>query len=100
MNTEDLLKLRAAGLSYFKDRDVELRFDGAMARESKNFGLNTSSLSPPLSEAPKHTWEAKEESKEIIHKVEEMTSLLKLDDKDLVDRLFPEGDAEEPSTDA
>lgn len=98
MNVEDLLKLRAAGLSHYKDRDIELRFDGASPKADLEAWL------PPAGEP--HIYAAsnaerikQNDDKEIIHKVEEMTSLLKLGDKELVDRLFPEGDAEESSTD-
>lgn len=98
MNTEDLLKLRAAGLSYFKDRDIELHFrdlDKHYIAPQVVMDKPESITSGAAMGAPFEPIE----SKEIVHKVEEMSSLLKLDDKDLVDRLFPEGDAEESSQD-
>lgn len=75
--------LRACGVTRYKNDGVELELGAA----------------PP--KAP--TAAELKEQKEIIHKVEEMTSLLKLDDANLVDRLFPdhtiEGTAEESALD-
>lgn len=83
--------LRESGVTHYKSKDLELN------------------LTPILEVVPRETIKPKakvsvengeDESKEIIHKVEELTSLLKLSDKDLVDRLFPDhtdyGDDEEP----
>lgn len=79
---KDLVQtLRDCGVTHYKSGDIELDLGPA----------------PLPLEAPTIA------TAEIINKVEEMTSLLKLGDKDLVDRLFPdhtqnyEGDAEEPA---
>ncbi len=75
--------LRSCGITHYKAGDIELDLGPA-----------------PIIEVAKPII-PDEASNEIIHKVVEMTSLLKLDDRDLVDRLFPDhtqyGDAEEPS---
>lgn len=82
---KDLVQtLRDCGVIHYKSGDVELELGPVPV------------VMAPVSQ-PKP-----QESNEIIHKVVEMTSLLKLDDKDLVDRLFPDhteeyGDAEEPA---
>jgi len=84
------LLLRQAGLTHFKDRDVELRF------ESAPLDMNLRSIAPFHSQkpatAPIEAPLSPEKEQEIKHKVEEMVSLLKLDDKDLIDRLFPDTD--------
>ncbi len=71
--------LRACGVTHYKDGSLELDLGPA-----------------PITSEP--------DQKEIIHKVQNLTSLLKLDDKDLVDRLFPDytqqGEAEEPADSA
>ena len=61
--------LRECGVTRYKDGDVEME-------------LGPEPIDP---DAP-----SPEPSKEITHKVEELTSLLKLDDAALVDRLFPD----------
>lgn len=74
--------LRACGVTHYKDGSLELDLGTAPAPIEK-------------------------EDKEIVHKVQELTSLLKLGDKELVDRLFPDhtnyddtgGAAEPTSTD-
>ncbi len=58
--------LRECGVTHYKTADIEL-------------DLGPEPMTPDI-----------EPQKEIIHKVEELTSLLKLDDKALVDRLFPD----------
>lgn len=68
--------LRNCGVTHYKNGDVELELGPAPIKQD---------LEPA--------------NKEIIHKVVEMTSLLKLDDNSLVDRLWPDhrdvGGAEE-----
>lgn len=69
--------LRACGVTHYKDGALEL-------------DLGPEPINRVLED---------HESTEIKHKVQALTSLLKLDDKDLVDRLFPDytqqGEAEE-----
>lgn len=67
--------LRAAGITHYKTPELELTLD-------------------PIE--PKRRLRAKpDESKEIEHKVEELSSLLKLSDTELVDRMFPDYTTEE-----
>ncbi len=68
--TKELIKtLRECGVTRYKTTDIELDLGPAPA-------INIDAPAP----APV----------EIKHKVEELTSLLKLSDTDLVDRLFPD----------
>lgn len=85
--TKELVKtLRELGVTHYKTSEIELNL-----------------LPEPPKAEPKFlpTVESNEEPQEIKHKVEELTSLLKLSDKDLIDRLFPDhtdyGDDEEAS---
>lgn len=72
--------LRAAGITHYKTPELELSLD-------------------PV-EPKKRLRKAKaEEPTEIKHKVEELTSLLKLSDQDLVDRMFPDYTIEDPQQD-
>jgi len=83
--------LRAAGVTHYKTAELEINL--AIGSELEKVSKQAKGL--PL-DAPV------EPPKEILHKVEELTSLLKCSDKDLVDRLFPDTfteaeDAEESS---
>lgn len=84
--------LRAAGVLQFKTPDIELSLAPIIVPE-----LVKEPVARPI---PLDT--SAEEEKPIEHKVVELTSLLKLSDKDLVDRLFPDytdyGDDEAPVT--
>lgn len=68
--------LRAAGITHYKTPELELKIDPIEPRRRMR--------TKPTDES------------EIKHKVEELTSLLKLSDQDLVDRLFPDHTLEEP----
>lgn len=80
--------LRENGVVQFKSGDIELTLapQEIVSRETP-LSVKVASLISPKLEAEDTTTEA---SSEIIHKVVEMTSLLKLDDAQLVDRLFPD----------
>lgn len=73
--------LRSCGVTHWKTPEIELNLAPLAPRETK----------PKLVpiEAPIV------ESEKIEHKVEELKSLLKLSDDELVDRLFPEPIADE-----
>ncbi len=62
--------LRAAGVMHYKTPELELKLDPIEPRKRAR--------SKPTDES------------EIKHKAEELTSLLKLSDQDLVDRMFPD----------
>lgn len=64
--------LRALGLTYYKDAEVELELG----------------KQPEPRQRLKHA--EPKPSAEIKHKVEDLTSIMALDDNSLVDRLFPE----------
>lgn len=76
--------LKEAGVSNFKTPELELSFKAveSISHETKipsQPELKAKPLDAPI-----------DEPSEIKHKVEELTSLLKLSDVDLVDRLFPD----------
>ena len=72
MDLKDLIKtLRAAGVTHYKTADLELTL-------------------APQEPQRRRRRVTPEEEEEIKHKTEEMSSLMKLSDQDLVDRLFPE----------
>ncbi len=77
--------LRAQGVTHYKTPELELNLGPVVSRETKVKVKDEES-----------------KDKEIPHKVVELTSLLKLDDVGLLDRLFPDhtdkGDAEESSS--
>lgn len=93
--------LRDNGVAQFKTPELELTFAPKEVVGS-NQGDCADLLSPnrlvrsqpdqPIvsHETPQGINDTAEASPEIIHKVVEMTSLLKLSDTDLVDRLFPD----------
>jgi hypothetical protein len=76
MNAQELKSLirtlRAAGVTRYKTPELEL------------------DLSPLETVRRRHRSTQPDESEEIEHKVQEMSSLMKLDDNQLLDRLFPE----------
>lgn len=92
--------LRMCGVTRYKTPELELDLAGSTQGESTSLLTKTRSVrsGPGQPLVPRET----AEDKPIEHKVVEMTSLLKLSDQDLVDRLFPDHteDAEEPSAEA
>jgi hypothetical protein len=73
--------LREFNVGYFKTSEIELTMSlSALANK----------ISAPNNSQPKDPEVSPEEEKEIKHKVEELTSLMRLSDTDLVDRLFPD----------
>jgi hypothetical protein len=75
---KELIKtLRECGVTHYKTAEIELDLGPA----------------PIAIDAP-----APAPSPEILHKVEELTSLLKLSDVDLVDRMFPDTQKEAEDT--
>lgn len=74
--------LRDAGVTYYKTADIELNLAPVPKEEPRAI---TPVDAPSAAEDP------------IKHKVEEMVSLLKLSDTELVDQLFPEPREEEAS---
>lgn len=65
--------MRSLGVTHFKDAAIE---------------LNLTPEAPV--KAQRHQKVSTEEEKEIKHKIEAMTSIMQLDDKELLDRLFPD----------
>ncbi len=79
MDLEKLLQaLKEAGVTHYKTADLELRFSDVPVKP----------VHVPV-DAPVSATE------EIKHEVHELTSLLKLSDVELVDRLFPDTQPEE-----
>lgn len=70
--------LRASGITHYKTSEIELNIGSA-----------------PVSVQPVIQLDALENEKPIPHVVQELTSLLKLSDVDLVDRLFPDTQKED-----
>lgn len=71
-------KLRAAGITHFKQGDLELTFSDTPTKiEPRHL------QSVPLEK------QATGEAEEAPHIVQEMKSLLKLSDEELVERIFP-----------
>lgn len=98
--------LRANGVTRYKGPDIELDLapqEVSRETEHKNLWHKASDISQKvkISDIPEKAGDL--ESTEIKHVVEEVTSLLKLSDRDLVDRLFPDhtdyGEGEESATD-
>lgn len=81
MAPKDLKKLiktlRAAGITHYKNGDVELTLAPPAITDPPKVVAIPVDISP-------------EEEKEIKHKVEELTSIMKLGDVELLDRLFPD----------
>jgi hypothetical protein len=73
--------LRAAGCNYYKNGDLELHL-GPVPQKQKEKSL------PSVKSAPLEN-STVDQSPEIPHVVQEMTSLMKMSDSDLVERLFP-----------
>ncbi len=73
--------LRAAGVRHYKTPELELNLEPFPEKVSRE---TTKAISKVALDAPY------EPDKTPEHKVEELTSLLKLSDTDLVDRLFPD----------
>lgn len=80
--------LRASGITHYKTADIELN-------------LGPAPVLPVVSRETIASNEAETVPGPIPHIVKELTSLLKLSDTDLVDRLFPDtnGDGEETAND-
>lgn len=73
-------QLRTLGISYYRDKDVELRMDNkVIALKGKTDNKAIASQSEPA-----------RESENIPHVVQDLKSVMALDDNALVDRLFPE----------
>ena len=82
----ELIKLcKANGVTRFKSREISLRFGDTPVVES----LKAVS-SVPVSKSSNPGDVLPSEAKEIVHHVNEVTSLLRLSDEDLVDKLFPD----------
>lgn len=77
--------LKAAGVTHYKTAELELNLATSQSFASPNVSRETKKA--PKAQLPLLTHE---EEKPIEHKVVELTSLLKLSDTDLVDRLFPD----------
>lgn len=78
--------LKEYGVTYFKSDEMELKLDVTAQEDGKIPFPLAQSTSVPIK---------KDEDPEIKHKVDELTSLLRLGDEDLVDRLFPDYTKEE-----
>ena len=82
--------LKAEGVTHFKSQDFEISLGGSIQGDMRP--------TRPAKDVPSET---PEEEKPIQHTDMQLTSLLKLSDLDLVDRLFPdhEKEAEESAID-
>lgn len=70
---KDLVKLlRSQGITHYKTNEVELNLTPDVAKRTRRKRKTTT-----------------EEEQEIKHKLEELTSVMKLSDDDLVERLWP-----------
>lgn len=88
--TERFLNLlRAYGVSHFKSPEMEIRI-GAPPTTSPDLSHAVSSP-PSQTKAPANAASAPPVEMQIPHHVNEVAKLLKLNDADLVDALFPEG---------
>lgn len=87
MKPEEIIQLvqalKAAGVSHYKHGSMSISFESKLVQEE-----TVSKVTQVPVDAPTPVPE------EIKHQVQELTSLLKLDDVSLVDRLFPEPIAE------
>lgn len=72
--------LKEYGVTYFKSGDMELMLSKSDAVVKPVVATPVTSASNPLVDAPE----------DIKHKVEELTSIMKMGDVELIDRLFPE----------
>lgn len=81
-----ILLLKDSGVIYYKDSDLELKL--VEPKMIKDIGAPDPPMTP---------LERADMPKEIKHKIEEFTSLMKLNDSDLIDQLFPEPTEEEES---
>ena len=80
---EQLIRLlKTSGVKSFKSKDIKLEFEpmNALAARAPD---STNKPAPPLQAIPPVT-------EEIIHHANEVASLLRLNDEDLVDKLFPD----------
>lgn len=83
--TIKLLKaLKESGVTSFKSGDIEI-----------SFGFPSNAHEKPVA-APVSFDASAQAPEEIKHKVEEFTSLMKLSDTELLDRLFPDTAPESP----
>jgi len=71
--------MRSLGVLHYKCGDVELNLGPTEPKPVKP-------TPAPVTEKPI----TPEEEKEIVHKLEQLTSIMKLDDTSLLDRLFPD----------
>lgn len=100
-SAERLIKaLRAAGVTYFKSEEFEVRF-GAVESQTKNAGGSEvkkqvpipmseslpQQFSPPVKQDNAGDVPTKE--MKIPHQLNEMVSVLKMNDEQLVDMIFP-----------
>ncbi len=88
-STEKLLKLlRAHGVTHFKSHEVELNI-GAPHTESLDAMSPVPSAERVETKGPEHGGAIPPVENPIPHHLNEVRSLLKLSDEDLVDQLFP-----------
>lgn len=78
--------LRANGVSSYKTKELKLTFGAEVVKVKAQ----------PKEITPADLTE--DQKKDIEHKIEEMKSVMGLDDEDLLNRLYPEGDAEDTAT--
>jgi hypothetical protein len=102
MTSKELQKLmeslRANGITYLRTHELEVRLNGSepIAELSEDEGLsriNPPQDLPPESVSTDSPTDPKSDEKaagDVPHKVEELTSLMKLSDQELLNRLFPE----------
>lgn len=75
---------QASGVSSIKLEGLEVQFGSAIPQMGSSSPVHTpDEVSIPVEISA-------EEEAEIKHKVEELTSVMKLSDEELIDRLFPE----------
>lgn len=102
--TENLVRaLARLGVTYVKTSEIEVHLSANSDAHSDPIveqvetSLPRSPLQTPQATvaSPPQPKEGEKSDKEIPHTIEELASLLKLSDKDLLDRLFPDATQEE-----
>lgn len=84
--------MKEFGISHFKMGDVEISWEPI--RTQKKLTPRSPQIQNTDAGADLPEGISLDAEDPIKHNIEELTSLLKLDDKDLVDRLFPEPQSE------
>lgn len=89
MKPKDLVSIiracKDSGITYLKTNEFEIKF----SKGDSEIEIAPVVAHAPIAESPSPVFEQSPDEEEIKHKVEELTSLMKLSDSDLVEQLFP-----------